>query len=188
MADNNNGNDWKWGQSSKNAFNLVGGFFGFNPEDARRLNDSTVSAALKKADESEVQVKRVQDWSNALKKHWKNSIKANAMVHGLVRTGLSLMGQQQQQESQTTKEYAKAVTNTRVLSAKTSTAVEKTYKKGEKQIQKSGSDLQRFQGELDAQFQISESAANQQSRLRQTSFRERAQKRLEANARPWRNY
>lgn len=188
MPDSSNNSNWKWGQSSRNAFNLVGQFFGFNPDDARNLNDSAVTEALKKADASDIQVKRVQDWSNGIKRYWKNSIKANAMIHGVVRTGLSLMGMQQQQEATTTKEYAKAVTKTRVLSAKTNTAVEKTYLKGAKDIEKTGKDLQRYQGELNEQYQVIDESANQQSQQRRIGFRERAQKRLAANSRPWRNY
>jgi flagellar hook assembly protein FlgD len=185
MADDNN---WKWGQSSQNAFNLIGQYFGFNTEEARKVKDGDVSKALKNADESDVQVKRIQDYTNATKRHWKNSIKANGMLHGLVRTGLSLMGMKQQQEAVTTREYAKAVTKTRVLSAKTQTAVQKTYLKGGKEIEKTGKDLQRYSGELDDQYQIVEQNANQQSQQRRVSFRERTQKRLADNSRPWRNY
>ncbi len=147
-----------------------------------------MTKALKSADESDIQVKRIQDYTNATKRHWKNSIKANAMLHGLVRTGLSLMGMKQQQESITTKEYAKAVTKTRVLSAKTQTAVQKTYLKGGKEIEKTGKDLQRFSGELNEQYQVIDETANNQSNQRRLSFRERTQKRLAANSRPWRNY
>lgn len=185
MAENNN---WKWGQSSQNAFNLIGQVFGFNPESAKSVKDSEVSGALKKADESDVQVKRIQDYTNATKRHWRNSIKANAMLHGLVRTGLSLMGMKQQQEATTTKEYAKAITKTRVLSAKTQTAVEKTYLKGGKEIEKTGKDLQRFQGEINEQYQVIDETANEQSQQRRIGYRDRAQKRLAANSRPWRNY
>jgi hypothetical protein len=185
MADNN---DWKWSQSSQNAFNLIGQFFGFNPDEARKVKDGEVTKALKSADESDIQVKRIQDYTNATKRHWKNSIKANAMLHGLVRTGLSLMGMKQQQESVTTKEYAKAVTKTRVLSAKTQTAVQKTYLKGGKEIEKTGKDLQRFQGELNDQYQVIDQTANQQSQQWRVGYRDRVQKRLAANSRPWRNY
>ena len=180
--DNNN---WKWGQSSQNAFNLVGQIFNLDVNNIRQVEDSQVRNALKKADESEVQVKRVQDFVQGTKKLWKNSIKANAMLHGLVRTGLSLMGQKQQQEATTTKEYAKAVTKTRVLSAKTQTAVEKTYLKGGKEIEKTGKDLQRYTGDLNEQYQVIDETANQQSQQRRLSFREKTQKRLAANSRPW---
>jgi hypothetical protein len=186
MADN--GNNWKWGQSSQNAFTLVGQFFGFNPEEARKVKDGEVTKALKEADHSDIQVKRIQDYTNATKKRWKNSIKAGAMIHGLVRTGLSLMGMQQQQEATTTKEYAKSITKTRTLSAKTNTAVQKTYLKGAKEIEKAGNDLQRFQGEIDEQYQVVEQTANQQSQQRRVGYRDRVQKRIAANSRPWRNY
>lgn len=185
MADNN---DWKWGQSSQNAFNLVGKFFGFNVEEARKVKDSEVTKALKTADDSDIQVKRIQDYTNATKRRWKNSVRAGAMLHGLVRNGLSLMGMQQQQEATTTKEYAKAVTKTRTLSAKTQTAVSKTYQKGAKQIEQTGKDLQRFQGELDDQYQVINQTANQASQQRRIGYRDRVQKRLAANSRPWRNY
>lgn len=184
MSDNNN---WKWGQSSQNAFNLVGQIFGINPEEIRKVKDGEVSKVLKQAEESDIQVKRIQDYVSGTKKYWKNSLKANAMLHGLVRTGLTLLGQKQQQEATTTKQYAKAITDTRVLSAKTQTAVEKTYLKGSKLIEKTGKDLQRFTGELDDQYQIIEQSADQQSRQKKLSYRERAQKRLAANSRPWRN-
>lgn len=184
MSDNN----WKWSQSSQNAFQMVGQFFEFNPADAGKLKDGDVTKALKNADSSDIQVKRVQDYTNATKRHWRNSIKANAMIHGLVRTGLSLMGMQQQQEATTTKEYAKALTKTRVLSAKTNTAVEKTYLKGAKDIEKTGKDLQRFTGDLNEQYQVIDETANQQSQQRRLGYRERVQKRLAANSRPWRNY
>jgi hypothetical protein len=180
--------DWKWGQSSQNAFQLVGQFFGFNPGEVNKLNDEEVTQALKKADSSDIQVKRIQDYTNATKRHWKNSIKANAMVHGLVRTGLSLMGMKQQQEATTTREYAKAITNTRVQSAKTQTAVEKTYLKGEKQIQQTGKQLQLAKEEIEAQYQIADSEAIQASEKRRLGYRERVQKRLASNSRPWRNY
>jgi|SRR4028118_414951 hypothetical protein len=181
-------NNWKWGQSSQNAFQLVGQFFGFNPNEINKLKDEEVTKALKQADSSDIQVKRVQDYTNATKRYWKNSIKANAMVHGLVRTGLSLMGMKQQQEGTTTREYAKAITNTRVQSAKTQTAVEKIYQKGSKEIEKSGKDLNRFSSELNEQYQVIDETANQQSEKRRLGYRERVQKRLASNSRPWRNY
>lgn len=184
MADNN----WKWGQSSQNAFNLIQQAFGINPDEIRKLKDDQVSKVLKQAEESDIQVKRVQDFVQATKRHWRNSLKANGMIHGLVRNGLTLLGQKQQQEATTTKEYAKAITNTRVLSAKTQTAVTKTYERGAKQIEKTSKDLQRFTGELNEQYQIADETANQQSQQRRLGYRERAQKRLAANSRPWRNY
>lgn len=182
------GNNWKWGQSSQNAFNLIAQVFNLNVDSARQVKDGDVTKVLKQADESDVQVKRVQDFVTGTKRYWKNSIRANAMLHGLVRTGLSLIGQKQQQEATTTKEYAKAVTKTRVLSAKTNTAVQKTYLKGGKEIEKTGKDLQRYTGELDEQYQVIDQTANDQSNQRRVSFRERTQKRLTANSRPWRNY
>lgn len=185
MADNNN---WKWGQSSQNAFQLVGNFFGFSAVKAATVKDAEVSKTLKAASESDVQVKRTQDYVNALKKTWKNQIKSGAMIHGLVRTGLTLMGQQQQQEATTTKEYAKAITGTRVLSAKTNTSVQKTYIKGTKQIEKAGKDLQRSTEEINEQYQVADVTAQQQSNQRRIGYRERAQARLSSNSRPWRNY
>lgn len=184
MSDGN----WKWGQSSKNAFNLVGQFFNISPANLATAKDAEVTKALKNADASEIQVKRTQDLVNATKKSWRNSIRMGAMIHGLVRTGLSLMTQQRQQEATTTKEYAKAVTKTSVLSAKTQTAVEKTYQRGAKQIQQTGKDLQRFSGELDEQYQVIDQQADQQSQQRKLGYRDRVQKRLAANSRPWRNY
>lgn len=184
MADNN----WKWGKSSQNAFNLVGQFFNISPNSLANAKDSEVTKALKNADASDIQVKRTQDLVNATKRSWRNSIRMGTMIHGLVRTGLSLIGQQQQQEATTTKEYAKAITKTRVLSAKTNTAVEKAYLKGAKEIQKTGNDLQRYTGELDEQYQTIEANANQASQQRRLGYRDRAQKRLTANSRPWRNY
>jgi hypothetical protein len=183
-----NNNNWKWGQSSQNAFKLVGQFFGFNVEEIRKIKDSEVTKQLKEADASDIQVKRIQDFSNATKRRWKNSIKAGAMIHGLVRIGLSLMGQQQQQEATTTKEYAKQLTKTRILSAKTNTAVEKTYLKGAKEIEKTGKDLQRYQADINDQYQVIDQTAEQQSQQRRVGYRDRVQKRLAANSRPWRNY
>ncbi len=188
MTSNDNNNDWKWGQSSANAFNLVARFFNVNPASLTTAKDSEVTKALKAADESTVQVKRTQDLVNATKKRWKNQLKLGAMIHGLVRTGLSLMVDQRRQEATTTKEYAKAITETRVLSAKTQTAVEKTYTKGAKRIEQAGKDLDRFKGDIDAQYQVIDETANDASQKRRIGFRERAQKRLAANARPWRNY
>jgi coenzyme F420-reducing hydrogenase alpha subunit len=183
-----NENNWKWGQSSQNAFQLVGGFFGFTPSKAIKATDAETSKLLKAAAESDTQVKRTQDYVNALKKTWRNQIKTGAMIHGLVRTGLGLLGQQQQQEATTTKEYAKQITNTRVLSAKTQTQVEKTYLKGAKQIDQAGKQLQRSKAELDAQFQVVDETAEQASQQRQLGYRERAQKRLASQQKPWRNY
>lgn len=180
--------NWKWSQSSQNAFNLIAQVFNFSPDSVRTVKDADVTKQLKEADVSDIQVKRIQDYTSATKKRWKNSIKANAMIHGLVRTGLSLMGMKQQQEATTTKEFAKAITKTRVLSAKTNTAVERTYQKGAKEIEKTGKDLQRFQGELNEQYQVIDETANQQSQQRRIGYRERVQKRLAANSRPWRNY
>jgi hypothetical protein len=179
---------WKWGQSSQNAFQLVGGFFGFTPSKATKATDAETSKLLKAAEESDIQVKRTQDYVNALKRTWKNQVKSGAMIHGLVRTGLSLIGQQQQQEATTTKEYAKQITNTRVLSAKTQTQVEKTYLKGAKQIDQAGKQLQRSKAELDAQFQVVEETAEQASQQRRLGYREKAQKRLASQQKPWRNY
>lgn len=185
MTGNNN---WKWAQSSQNAFQLVGGFFGFSAAKAAKVTDAETSKVLKTASESDVQVKRTQDYVNALKRTWKNQIKTGAMLHGVVRTGLSLIGQQQQQEATTTKEYAKAMTNTRVLSAKTNTDVQKSYIRGTKQIEKTGKDLQRSTEEINEQYQVSEITAQEQSNRRRLGYRERAQARLSSNSRPWRNY
>jgi hypothetical protein len=184
MSDNN----WKWGQSSANAFKLIAQAFDFNPDTVRTVKDSDVTKQLKEADASDIQVKRIQDFASATKKRWKNSLRANAMLHGLVRTGMRILGQKQQQEATTTREYAKHITGTRVLSAKTHTSVEKTYLKGAKQIEKTGKDLQRYQGEIDDQYQVLDSTAEQQSQQRRVGYRERVQKRLAANSRPWRNY
>lgn len=184
----NESNNWKWGQSSQNAFQLVGGFFGFSAAKAAKITDAETSKLLKSADESDTQVKRTQDYVNALKRTWKNQIKMGAMVHGVVRTGLSLIGQQQQQEATTTKEYAKQITNTRVLSAKTQTQVEKTYLKGAKQIEKAGKQLNLAKEEINDQYQISDEQAIQASQQRRLGYREKAQKRLASQQKPWRNY
>jgi hypothetical protein len=183
-----NDNNWKWGQSSQNAFNLIAQAFNFNADMARKVQDAEVTQQLKEADASDIQVKRIQDYTNALKRRWKNSLKANGMLHGLVRTGLTLLGQKQQQEAQTTKEYAKQITSTRVLSAKTQTQVQKTYLKGAKQIDQAGKQLQLAKEELDAQYQVVDNEAIQASEKRRVGYRERAQKRLAANSKPWRNY
>jgi hypothetical protein len=182
--------NWKWGQSSANAFKLIAQAFDFNADAVRTAKDGDVTKQLKEADASDIQVKRIQDYTNALKRRWKNSIKANGMLHGTVRTALSLLSQKQQQEAQTTKEYAKHITNTRVLSAKVNTQVQKTYSKGAKDIEKTGKDLQRYEGELNDQYQVTDQIANQQSQQKKLSYRDKAQKRLAAsqNARPWRNY
>lgn len=183
-----NNSNWKWGQSSNNAFTLVGSFFGITPKNLVSIKDEDTKKLLQQADVSDVQVKRTQDAVQATKKLWRNQSKIGAMIHGLVRTGLQHVLTQRRQEATTTKEYAKLVTNTSVLSAKTTTAVEKTYLKGEKQIQKTGRDLQRYQGELNDQYQVIDSSANEQSQQRRISYRDKAQKRLAANSRPWRNY
>ncbi len=184
MSDNN----WKWGQSSANAFKLIASAFDFNADSVRTVKDGDVSKQLKEADASDIQVKRIQDFASATKRRWKNSLRANAMLHGLVRTGMQILGQKQQQEAQTTKQYAKHITDTRVLSAKTHTSVEKTYLKGAKQIEKTGKDLQRYQGEIDDQYQVIDQTANQASQQKRVGYRDRVQKRLAANSRPWRNY
>ncbi len=181
-------NQWKWGQSSQNAFQLVGGFFGFTPSKATKATDAETSKLLKAAEESDTQVKRTQDYVNALKRTWRNQIKTGAMIHGLVRTGLGLLGQQQQQEATTTKEYAKQITNTRVLSAKTQTQVEKTYLKGAKQIEKAGKQLSLAKEEINDQYQVADEQAIQASQQRRLGYREKAQKRLQSQQRPWRNY
>ena len=180
--------DWKWGQSAANAFNLISQAFGLNIEEVRKVGDSEVTKQLKEADASDIQVKRIQDYTSATKKRWRNSLKANAMIHGLIRTGMQILGQKQQQEATTTKQYARHITDTRVLSSKVTTAVEKQYLKGAKQIEKEGKDLQRYKGELDEQYQVIDQTAEQQSQQRRVGYRERVQKRLAANSRPWRNY
>ncbi len=181
-------NDWKWKDSSNRAFSLVGQFFGFNPGNLATIKDGDTTKLLKKADETEIQVKRTQDAVRAVKKSWRNQLRINASIHALVRTGLGLITQQQRLESQTTKESAKTITNTRVLSAKTQTAVQKTYLKGSKEIEKTGKDLQRFTGELNDQYNLIDETANNQSQQRRVGYRDRVQKRLAANSRPWRNY
>jgi hypothetical protein len=181
-------NPWKWGKSSTNAFNLVGQFFGLVPKDLLNINDEKTKKLLQNADASDTQVKRTQDAVQATKKLWRNQSKIGAMVHGLIRTGMTHILTQRRQEATTTKEYAKLITNTSVLSTKTNTAVEKTYLKGEKEIQKSGKDLQRYQGDLNEQYQVADEAAVTQSNQRRLGYRDRAQKRLAANSRPWRNY
>jgi len=179
---------WRWGQSSHKAFNLVGQFFGISPRDLATTKDSEVTKLLQTADASDVQVKRTQDAVNAVKRTWKNQTRVGAMLHGLVRTGMQHILTTRKQEATTTREYAKAITSTSVLSSKTHTAVEKTYLKGEKQIQQAGKQLQLTKEELDEQYQVADQAAVQQSQQQRVGYRDRAQKRLAANNRPWRNY
>ena len=185
---NQSANPWKWGQSSSSAFNLVGQFFNLVPKDLVSISDDKTKKLLQEADASDTQVKRTQDAVTATKKLWKNQSRIGAMVHGLIRTGMQHILTQRRQEATTTKEYAKLITSTSVLSTKTNTAVEKTYLKGEKEIQKSGKDLQRYQGDLNEQYQVADEAAVTQSQQRRIGYRDRAQKRLAANSRPWRNY
>jgi hypothetical protein len=179
---------WQWGQSSENAFSLVGQFFGIAPKNLAATKDTEVTKLLQTADASDVQVKRTQDAVNAVKRVWKNQTRIGAMLHGLVRTGMQHILTSRKQEATTTKEYAKTITSTSVLSSKTRTAVEKTYLKGEKQIQQTGKQLQLAKEELDEQYQVADQAAVQQSQQRRIGYRDRAQKRLSANSRPWRNY
>ena len=180
---------WKWAQSSNKAMQLVGQFFGFgSPQTIKDVKDTQVQTALKNADASDIQVKRVQDYTNATKRQWKNQTRIGAMIHGLVRNGMQMIKQQRIQESQTTKQYAKLITDTSVLSAKTNTAIEKTYARGEKQIQQTGKQLQLTKEELDEQYQVADETALQQSQQRRLGYRDRAQKRLAANNRPWRSY
>lgn len=180
--------NWKWGQSSQNAFGLVGQFFSFTPKSIVETKDADAKKALKEADASDVQVKRVQDTVNATRRKWKNQARIGAMIHGLVRNGMDIVLQQRRQESTTSKQYAKLITDTSVLSAKTQTAVEKTYYKGEKQIRNAGTQLRLAKEELDSQYQTIEGTQVEQSQQRRVGYRERAQKRLAANSRPWRNY
>jgi hypothetical protein len=180
--------DWKWGDSSNRAFQLVGQFFGISPQNLTTIKDGDTTKLLKQADAAEIQVKRTQDAVRAVKKSWRSQLRINASIHGLVRTGLGLITQQRRLEAQTTKESAKAITDTRVLSAKTQTAVQKTYLKGSKEIEKTGKDLQRYTGELNDQYNLIDQNANTQSQQRRVGYRDRVQKRLAANSRPWRNY
>jgi len=180
--------NWKWGQSSANAFNVVAGFFGVTPKNLVSIKDEEAKKLLQQADASDVQVKRTQDAVQATKKLWRNQSKIGAIIHGLVRNGMQHILTQRRQEATTTKEYAKLVTSTSVLSSKTNTAVQKTYLKGAKDIEKTGKDLQRYQGELSEQYQTVDTTAEQQTQQRRVSYRDRAQKRLTANSRPWRNY
>lgn len=188
MSSNSNNNNWKWGASSQNAFQIVGQFFNITPKNLATVKDSDAKKFIQAADASDVQVKRTQDTVNAVKRTWKNQTKIGAMLHGLIRNGMTHILTTRRQEATTTKEYAKLITNTSVLSSKTNTVVERTYKKGEKQIQQSAKDLQRYQGDLDEQYAVIDETANQQANTRRIGYREKAQKRLAANNRPWRNY
>ena len=179
--------NWKWGQSSNNAFTLVGSFFGVIPKNLANIKDADAKKLIQQADASDIQVKRTQDGVNAIKRTWRNQSRVGAMIHGLVRTGLNHVLTQRKQESTTTKEYAKLVTSSSVLSVNTGTAVEKTYHKGAKQIDQSGKDLTRFKGEIDEQFQTIDATATEQSNQRRVGYRDRAQKRLASSQRPWRN-
>lgn len=180
--------DWKWKQSSDKAFNLISSMFGFNPDTLYTVKDKDTTKLLKDADASDIQVKRTQDAVKAVKRTWRNKLRISASIHGLVNAGLGIITQQRVLESKTTKESAKMITGTRVLSAKTQTAVEKTYLKGAKEIEKTGKDLQRYTGELNDQYQVIDANANSQSQQRRVGYRDRAQKRITANSRPWRNY
>ncbi|MEG3881606.1 hypothetical protein QT972_30015 [Microcoleus sp. herbarium7] len=180
--------NWKWGQSSANAFDVVAGFFGVVPKNLVNIKDADAKKLLQQADVSDVQVKRTQDAVQATKKLWRNQSKIGAMIHGLVRNGMQHILTQRRQEATTTKEYAKLVTTTSILSAKINTAVQKTHLKGAKDIEQTGKDLNRYQGELTEQYQTIDTSAEQQSQQRRVSYRDRAQKRLTANSRPWRNY
>lgn len=187
MGRNQQENNWKWGQSSANAFTLVGQIFGVTPKNLASIKDGDTKKLIQQADASDIQVKRTQDGVNAVKRTWRNQSRIGAMIHGLVRTGLTHILTQRKQEATTTKEYAKLVTSSSVLSAKTGTEVEKTYHKGARQIEKTGKDLTRFKGEVDEQFQVIDATATEQSSQRRISYRDRAQKRLASNQRPWRN-
>lgn len=188
MDKNKQATDWKWGQSSTNAFNVVAGFFGVVPKNLINIKDADAKKLLQQADASDIQVKRTQDAIQATKKVWRNQSKIGAMIHGLVRNGMQHVLTQRRQEATTTKEYAKLVTSTSVLSSKTNTVVQKTYLKGTKEIKKTSKDLNRYQGELSEQYQTIDSTAEEQSQQRRIGYRDRAQKRLTANSRPWRNY
>jgi hypothetical protein len=187
MAKDKQNQNWKWGQSSANAFTLVGQIFGVTPKNLSTIKDGDAKKLIQQADASDIQVKRTQDGVNAVKRTWRNQSRMGAMIHGLVRTGLTHILTQRKQEATTTKEYAKLVTSSSVLSAKTGTAVEKTYHKGAKQIDKAGKDLTRFKGEIDEQFQVIDATATEQSNQRRVGYRDRAQKRLASSQRPWRN-
>lgn len=167
---------------------MVAGFFGVVPKNLVNIKDADTKKLIKQSDESDIQVKRTQDAVQATKKLWRNQSRIGAMIHGLVRTGMQHILTQRRQESTTTKEYAKLVTNTSVLSSKTNIAVQKTYLKGAKEIEKTGKDLNRYQGELTEQYETIDTNAEKQSQQRRVSYRDRAQKRLTANSRPWRNY
>lgn len=179
--------NWKWGQSSQNAFKLIGQFLNIDPKGIAQINNAQAKSVLKLADSSDIQVKRTQDVTNAYKKLWRNQSKIGAMVHGLVRTGMRHLIGQRRQEAATTKEYAKLVTDTNVLSAKTRTAVEKTHHKGAKQVQQATKQLELAKEEIDEQYQTIETTAQQQSQQRRVGYRDRAQKRLASSQRPWRN-
>lgn len=187
MANKDKNQDWKWGQSSQNAFKSIGQFLNIDPKGIAQVNNAQAKSVLKLADNSDVQVKRTQDVTNAYKKLWRNQSKIGAMIHGLVRTGMQHVIGQRRQEAATTKEYAKLVTDTSVLSAKTRTAVEKTHHKGAKQIQQATTQLELAKGEIDEQYQTIETTAQQQSQQRRVGYRDRAQKRLASSQRPWRN-
>jgi hypothetical protein len=60
--------------------------------------------------------------------------------------------------------------------------------KGAKEIEKTGKDLQRYQADINDQYQVIDQTAEQQSQQRRVGYRDRVQKRLAANSRPWRNY
>lgn len=188
MGKNQQDNGWKWGQSSANSFDVVANFFGVTPKNLANVKDGDTKKLLQQADNSDVQLKRTQDAVRATKKIWRNQSRIGAAIHGLVRNGMTHILTQRRQEATTTKQYAKLVTDTSVLSTKTGTAVEKTYHRGAKQIEQSGKELNRFKEEVNDQFQTVETNAIEQSNQRKVSYRDRAQKRLTANSRPWRNY
>lgn len=180
--------EWKWDKASGNALTLVSQFFGFNSQSIQNATDESTKAILQQADASDTQVKRVQDFARGQKKIWRNNLRIGATIHGLVRSGLGMILEQRRIESTTAKEYAKTITGTSVLDAKTKRAIETTYHKGSAQIKGAEEQLNLKKQEIDTQYSEDSQVRQTQSQQRLGGYRERAQKRLTANARPWRNY
>ncbi len=184
----NNNQEWKWGQVANNALTLVNQFFNADVQNLAQVKDKDVQKLLKDADHSDIQTKRVQDGVRAITRKWANQAQVGGMLHGLVRKGLTHVLTQRRQEATTAKEYAKLITATSVTSAQTTTAIERTYHKGAKQIEKSNKSLDRAKADIDARYEATEETANTAATTRRLGYRDRAQKRLAANSRPWRNY
>jgi hypothetical protein len=184
---NDDQNPWKWAQTALNAASFVNQFFNTDVQSVANIKDKELSALIKSADASDVQVKRVQDGTRALNRKWNNQARIGAMLHGLVRRGLGHVLTQRTQDSQTAKQYAKLLTKSSELSHKTTTTIEKMYHGTAKVIEGSTQDLELAKAEIDDKHETTRQIAGTRSTERRTSYRERAQLRLAKSKRPWRN-